>query len=195
MIGLDRQVERFKSRLIDDVHLTSEEASKVSTLCAADVRFLPGEVKAEIAAASEVPVSARYQELLAFQAWSDIVQRSERPPPVVRAQVVVQNYICFLYLKDACFEVLAQRAAENSVVGRCSKYLCRGEVRDFRNAFAHANWMYRSDFSGFSCWVNRDGRNPKAGRRTFEVMQNDVDFWQTLSRAVAYAAFEQIKDY
>ena len=193
MIALDRQLAAFKDRLVKDVGLTPDEAGKVVTLCAADARFLSKEAKAQVISASEVPISARYEELLAFQAWNDILHKSTLSAPVVRAQVIVQNYVCFVYLKDACFEVLAKSASPESVVARCSKYLCRGEVRDFRNAFAHANWSYKSDFSGFNCWVHKDGRDPKAGRREFEVMQSELNFWQMLSRAVAYAAFEQLK--
>jgi hypothetical protein len=193
MIVLDRQLKPFETQLVRDVGLSAEEAPKVATLCAADVRFLPVEAKRQIIEASEIPVSARYEELLAFQLWSDLIRKSAKPPPVVRAQVIVQNYVCFLYLKDACFEAIAKHAAEASVVARCARYLCRGAVRDFRNAFAHANWCYNTDFTGLKCWVNRNAFKPQEGRREFEVSQSEIDFWQTLSRAVAYSAFEQLK--
>jgi len=71
MKRLDQQLARYKTELQRDVSLNADECGKVATLVAADVRFLPSEVKSEIRAASPVPLRARYDELVAFQAWSD----------------------------------------------------------------------------------------------------------------------------
>ncbi|MGH8739217.1 MAG: hypothetical protein ACREVC_17825, partial [Burkholderiales bacterium] len=98
MRNLDAQLKLFKDELVEFVGLTSDEATKVATLCAADVRFLTPEVKEEIRSASLVPIQARFDELTAFQAWSEIAGGSSPHPAVVRAQVVVQNYMCFVYL-------------------------------------------------------------------------------------------------
>jgi hypothetical protein len=69
MQHLDRQLASFAADLQRTVGLNSEESQKVATLVSADVRFLPTEVKAEIEAASPVPLAARREELIAFQAW------------------------------------------------------------------------------------------------------------------------------
>lgn len=194
MQHLDRQLAEFAPVLETDVRLSKEEACKVATLVAAEVRFLPPEVKREVLGASPVPLNARYEELIAFQAWSDLATSARQHPTVVRAQVVVQNYICFVYLKDALFEVLSSGALSDSVVARCASFLSRGAVRDFRNAFSHANWSYKPDFSGFDCWVLINPRKASDGMRHFEVSQSDVDFWQTLARGVAYAAYGQLRE-
>lgn len=193
MRNLDAQLKPFKDELVGLVGLTGDEAMKVATLCAADVRFLASEVKDEIRSASLVPIQARFDELTAFQAWSEIAGSSSPHPAVVRAQVVVQNYMCFVYLKDACFTVLATHAASNSVASRCAKFLSTGLVRDFRNAFSHANWCYKQDFSGLECWVLADARNKNGAVRHFEVSQSQLNFWQALSRGVAYAVYEQLR--
>lgn len=193
MQHLDRQLAAFRERLISDVGLTVDEAGKVATLVAADIRFLPVEAKTEIKAASPVPVSARFEELVAFQSWSDFAASVKSNPAITRASVVVQNYICLVYLKDACFEVVAKRAASGSVAARAAAYLSRGVVRDFRNAFSHANWCYNTSFTGLECWVLEDSRNRSGPMRHFEVSQADIDFWQALSRGVAYATYEQLR--
>jgi len=144
MQHLDRQLAAFRNRLCDEVGLKPEDASKVATLVAADIRFLPIEAKDEIRAASPVPLNSRFEELVAFQAWSDFSTSVKNNPAIARASVVVQNYICFVYLKDACFEVVAKRAISGSVAACCSAFLSQGAVRDFRNAFSHANWQYSS---------------------------------------------------
>jgi hypothetical protein len=193
MQHLDRQLQVFRSELEQLVGLTGDESTKVATLCAADVRFLPVQVKDEIRSASLVPIQARLDELAAFQAWNDIALASAPHPAVTRAQVVVQNYICFVYLKDACFGVLASHAAASSVASRCAAFLSTGSVRDFRNAFSHANWCYKPDFSGLECWVLADPRNKSGAIRHFEVSQHELNFWQALSRGVAYAVYEQLR--
>jgi hypothetical protein len=193
MQHLDRQLAAFRARLCNEVGLKAEDADKVATMVAADIRFLPVEAKAEIKAASPVPLSARLEELIAFQSWSDFVTSVRGNPAMTRASVIVQNYICFVYLKDACFEVVARRAAPESVAARCAEYLSRGVVRDFRNAFSHANWRYNATFTGLECWVLEDARNRSGPMRHFEVSQEDLNFWQALSRGVAYATYEQLR--
>jgi hypothetical protein len=53
------------------------------TKIASSVRFLPREAKAEIAAASPVPIYDRLAELRAFQAWMGTVAHSKPSPAVV----------------------------------------------------------------------------------------------------------------
>ncbi|MBI4559665.1 MAG: hypothetical protein HY706_18915 [Candidatus Hydrogenedentes bacterium] len=192
MRRLDQQLARYESELRRDVFLRSDECGKVATLVAADVRFLPSEVKDEIRVASPVPLTARYDELVAFQAWNDFAASIKSRPEVTRAQVIVQDYICFAYLKDACFEVIAAKAMSESVAARCAKFLTSGAVRDFRNAFAHANWCYKPDYSGLKCWVLEDARKKSGSLRSFEVSQHSLNFWQALSRGIAYATYEQV---
>jgi hypothetical protein len=193
MQHLNRQLAVFQDRLCADVGISSEEASKVATLVAADIRFLPPEAKAEIKAATPIPISARYDELVAFQRWMDLASSIQRDPVITRTQVVAQNYICFVYLKDACFEIVAKRAPADSVAARCTGYLSRGAVRDFRNAFSHANWKYNSSFTGLECWVLEDARTRSGTMKRFEVSQADLTFWQALSRGVAYSIYEQLR--
>lgn len=193
MLHLDRQLAKFRDRLCNEVGLTPTEAGKVATLVAAEIRFLPLDAKAEIRAASPVPISARFDELVSFQAWSDFATSVEGQPAITRASVVVQNYVCFVYLKDACFEIVAKRAAADSVAYRAATYLSRGAVRDFRNAFSHANWCYNTSYTGLECWVLEDARSRSGAMRHFEVSQADLDFWQALSRGVAYATYEQLR--
>lgn len=192
MQHLDRQLSAFSNDLQCLVGLTTDESQKVTTLVSADVRFLPKEVKTEIEAASPVPLSARRDELIAFQAWNDLAHSVKDNPAITRAQVIVQNYVCFSYLKDACFDVIARKATADSVAARCSRFLTTGSVRDFRNAFSHANWCYNTNFTGLKCWVLEDARRRDGQMREFTVSQTELNFWQALARGVAYATYEQL---
>jgi superfamily II helicase len=189
---LNRQLAVHRKRLLSDVGLTADEVSKVATLVASEIHFLSPAAKAEIKAASPVQISSRIDELLVFQAWMDLAHSLPKHPTIVRTQVLVQNYICFIYLKDACFEVISKQASPKSVAARCAKHLSRGVVRDFRNAFSHANWQYNSTYTGLDCWVLQNAHNRLGPLKHFYVSQDDLTFWQTLSRAVAYATYLQL---
>jgi hypothetical protein len=89
---------RLVGELVSEVNLSENDSLKLATRIASDVRFLPREAKVEIKDASPVPIRDRLRELQAFQAWMDLIGQSKVPAPVIRAQVITQNYICFVYL-------------------------------------------------------------------------------------------------
>jgi hypothetical protein len=180
----------FSSKLASEVGLGTEEASKLATSIAAEVRFLDQPAKKELTEASPVPLDARLGELSAFQSWMDFAAGT-REPAIVRAQVIVQNYVCFVYLGEALFLGLRKASKPGSVTRRCCEYLTNNPVRSFRNAVAHSNWTYAPDFSGLVFWARKgsDGTEPLS---RFEVDQDQLSFWQALSRTVAYAAYTSL---
>lgn len=188
---LDTQMQFFAARLTSEVKLTTAIAAKLATTIAAEVRFLPPEGKAEIRNASPVPLSDRLAELQAFQGWMDQARAIRDNPFVNRAQVLSQNYICFVYLPESCFRVLSKTCPSGSATKKCAQFLSNNPVRTFRNAIAHANWTYRSDFGALIYW-SRKGNNPDDPLERFEVEQSDLAFWQALSRCVAYAAYSNL---
>ena len=139
MQHLNKQLAKYRDRLCKEIRLIPVEAKQLTSFVATDIRFLPPETKDEMKEVSLVPVSKRYEELVAFQLWTELASSVRGRPEISRASVIVQSYICFLYLKDACFEVVEKYAKPNSVLARCVKFLLSGKVRKFRNAFAHAN--------------------------------------------------------
>jgi hypothetical protein len=171
--------------------ISEPDSHKLGTEIASEVRFLPRDVKQEIASASPVALGDRLQELVAFQGWMDITSNSRLSPFVARAQVITQNYICFVYLPESCFSILSKHTPNGSVAKKCAKFLTNDRIRAFRNAIAHANWSYRNDFSGITYWA-RKGSDQNAPLARFEVQQNELDFWQMLSRCVAYAALSNL---
>lgn len=187
---IDRQMAAFAERLTGDVKVTIGAAAKLATTVAADVRFLAPEAKAELRNATPVAVADRLQELQAFQAWMDVAHKI-RNPSITRAQVITQNYICFVYLPESLFRVLAKQCPPGSAARTCAQFLSNNPVRAFRNAVAHANWTYRSDHGALVYWA-RKGGEPDEPLDRFEVAQDELSFWQSLSRCVAYAAFTNL---
>jgi len=188
---LDNQMRAFSARLTREVKLSPEMAAKLATTISSDVRFLSPDQKQKIRAASPVPLEDRLAELQAFQGWMDQASQITNNPFVTRAQVLSQNYICFVYLPEACFHVLAKTCPSGSAARKCGQYLSNNPIRAFRNAMAHANWTYRADFDALVYWA-RSGDNPADPLERFEVEQSDLAFWQSLSRCVAYAAYSNL---
>ena len=181
----------FSAQLTSEVRLKPDIVAKLATTIAADVRFLTPEQKVEIRAASPVPLADRLAELQAFQGWMDKAHTVRNNPFVTRAQVLSQNYICFVYLPEACFRVLSKACPSGSATKKCAQFLSNNPVRAFRNAVAHANWTYRSDFGAIVYWA-RKGNDATEPLEKFEVGQSELSFWQALSRCVAYAAYSNV---
>jgi hypothetical protein len=192
MKNLDTQMRAWSKRLITELKIKKEETQKLATTISSEVRWLSNEAKSEIIKASPVDIKDRYEELLAFQSWMDIVYKSEKHPAIVRAQVIVQNYICFVYLNESCFNILRKHVSSDSACKKCCNFLVNNPVRAFRNAIAHSNWCYKSDFSGIRYWA-RKGADPNEPLNEFEVNQDDLSFWQAIARCTAYAAYENLK--
>ena len=185
---LDLQLRAWSTRLRDDLRIGPPESNQLATTIANDVASLSEEAKQRVRDASQIPLPSRIEELTGFQGFMDHVRELGGSPVVVRAQVVYQNYICFVYLGDSCFNVLKKELPSGSTAKKCCRFLTDNPVRAFRNAVAHANWHYLPDFSGLEFWAQK-GAEPNEPMSRFEVSQNDLGFWQAVARATAYAAF------
>lgn len=107
-------------------------------------------------------------------------------PAVNRAQVITQNYVCFVYLREAWFEELGRVMSVGTATACCCQFLLSDPLRRFRNGFAHGNWRYLPDFSGLEFWARAQGSGKTEVRS--EVSHIDLSFWLTLSRCTAYAS-------
>jgi hypothetical protein len=188
---LDNQLAKWSDRLIHELNIAKNESQKLATNIASEIRFLPRITKEEMIAASPIHLTDRLQELQAFQGWMDADRHSPPSPYRTRAQVITQNYICFVYLPESCFRVLSKAAPNDSITRKCAQFLTNNPVRAFRNAIAHANWTYREDFRALIYWA-RKGSDPNDPLVRFEVVQEELTFWQALSRCVAYTAFSNL---
>ena len=172
----------WAGRLRDDVLVAPADCTRLASAIAAEMAGAADATVRRVADASPVPLRARLDELVAYQAFADLTNGTPHPA-VVRARVIAQCYICFVYLKDRWFHSLAEAFPEDATVARVARYLTAGRVRSFRNAFAHGNWRYAGDFSGLEFW-DRGFSAPD------KVSQEDLNFWQSLSRCAAYVTIE-----
>jgi hypothetical protein len=189
---LDQQMAVFAERLEREVKVPPAAAYRLATTIAADIRVLPLEAKAELRDSTPVAISDRLAEVLSFQSWMDVAH-TVRSPSITRAQVITQNYICFVYLPESLFRVLAKHCPSGSAARKCAQFLSNNPVRSFRNAVAHANWTYRQDFGALVYWA-RKGSEPDDPLQRFEVEQDELTFWQSLSRCLAYASLTNLSE-
>lgn len=180
-------MRRYKQRLRNDLGITSEASDHIASSIAQECAMLPLEALANINTQDIVGFKNRLDELVAFQAFMDLTGSSQDQPAIVRARVVTQNYMCFVYLGDSCFKALQRHSHSESTIRKCCRFLTNNPVRAFRNALAHANWRYNEDFSGILFWA-RKGSDQDEPLSSFEVTQPELDFWQALARCVSYVA-------
>lgn len=186
--NIDTQMRVWAQRLIHDLKLDMVQANRLGSVIENEVRSLTPEQKQQLILSSHVSPQNRIDELLGFQGWMDFVNKTRGNPYLIRAQVITQNYICFVYLGDALFKKLKSILPPPLVTGRCCSFLLNNPVRAFRNAVAHSNWRYNDQFSGLEFWA-RKGAGPDEPLDHFEVSQEDLSYWQSLSRCVGYSAY------
>jgi len=189
---LDKQMLQWASKLRDDLKISIHESNQLATTISTEVATLTDAAKQRIIAASPINIDDRLDELTAFQAWMDFARNIKGNPPLTRAQVITQLYVCFVYLGESWFKTLRKELASGSTTKKCCIFLTDNPVRAFRNAIAHANWRYKSDFSGLEFWAKK-GSDPNEPLSFFEVSDNELAFWQTLARCTAYASFLSLK--
>jgi hypothetical protein len=183
--SLDRQMHPWGTRLRDDLRLAPAQAGSLATSISGEVESVTASVKDRLRRASPIPLSCRLDELIAFQAWMDMAHEAAHPA-INRAQVITQNYVCFAYLKESWFEALHELLPSGTVTSSCCEFLLSEPLRRFRNAFAHGNWRYLTDFSGLEFWARARGTATEEVRT--ELPQVELSFWQTLSRCTAYSS-------
>jgi hypothetical protein len=188
MVIVDEQMRHWSARLRDGLKIVPPESDALASSIASEVQGLSFEAKDRVRAASLVPLEARLEELIAFQKWMDLAHGLKPHPAVVRAQVITELYVCFVYLGEACFGVLKKELPAGSATRKCCKFLTENPIRALRNAVAHSNWNYLPGFSGLEFWAKK-GNDPNERPSKFVVLQEELSYWQALARCTAYASY------
>ncbi len=196
MDQLDKQLYYFKDRLKDNIGVDPKYLSSICTTIYEELNQLSTESLLEIEAASPVSLKLRIEELKAFNMMMDRVNSQfKKYPEIVRSQVIVQNYIAFVYLKDNCFEITKKVMSSGTLLRRICKFLLNNPVRAFRNSIAHGNWQYTDDFSGlkYYAYKGESKLNIEIQPMTEFIVDNEeLGFWQALARGTAYTIYSYI---
>ena len=105
---MDSQMKKWSPFFTEQLKIPHEKTNTIASIISSETINIPQKSREEIIAFLSVPVSLQHRldELKAFQGWMDTANSIQRNPFVTRAQVIVQNYICFVYLGEACFKTL-----------------------------------------------------------------------------------------
>ncbi len=190
--NLDLQMQFYANELKSQIGLKDGQSARLATFISEEMKSLSNAIKNGILISSPVHPNDRLLELRAFQIWMDKAH-DMKDPFISRAQIITQNYICFVYLPESCFKILSKSFPSNSVTRKCSKFLTDNPVRAFRNAIAHANWTYSEDCTSIIYWAKKDSSVDDSLIR-FEVTSIELAFWQALSRCVAYVSYTTLAE-
>ena len=188
MNHLDKQISEWREKLKQDVKIPDEYCDCLASTIEKEINSLKPVEKNGMIDNNPIELKTRIEELQAFQSMMDTFNQMKPKPEIVRTQVITQNYICFVYLKDTLFELLRKTMPSGSITKKCCKFLLNNPVRAFRNSIAHGNWKYKHDFSGLEFWAYKGVPN-ESDMDKWEVNQTDLAFWQALSRLIAYVSY------
>lgn len=138
-----------------------------------------------------IPPERYVEELTAFQAWMDIAHANAGNPVIVRAQVMTELYVAFVWLRDSLMKPTATAVSDQSAFATVERFLSSGRRRTLRNAIAHGHWCYLPDFSGLEFWAEPTRGQP---HERFEISHTDLGAWQLLSRGAAIAVLLALID-
>lgn len=188
---LDQQL--LEGRRASEVpNLPDAAWNRIATTIAGEVEGLATDAVALLLHSLPVAPERYREELVAFQAWMNLAHDHRDNPVVVRAQVMTQLYVSFVWLRDSVMRPVAAALPPDSVFVTVEDFLRTGQRRLLRNAIAHGRWCYLPDFSGLEYWAEPT-RGVAPSR--YEVSGEDLETWQLLSRGTAIAALLALEEH
>jgi hypothetical protein len=190
---LDEKISKFSIRLKNDVGVPDNQVSSICTIIYQELAALSKEDINKIESVTPVNLKNRIEELQEFNMMMDRMNSGlNKYPDLLRTQVIVQNYIAFVYLKDNCFEITKKVIPSGTLTRRICEFLLNNPVRAFRNSIAHGNWKYSEDYSSLVYFAYKGESKPDVTTKEmseFIVSNEELGFWQLLARAAAYTIY------
>jgi hypothetical protein len=183
LTNLDARLSRFSTKLRDDLKITPPESNAVASAIRSELTKLDVKLLPTLSGESPLSLSDRLHQLRLLLNWLEETQGANNS----YGQLISLNYICFVYLGDACFKVFRKEMPKGSVSHKCAEYLTDNPVRGFRNALAHGNWRLTADRCSIDFWA-RKGSDPNEALTRFRFTEDDLHFAHYLAVATAYAA-------
>lgn len=128
---IDNQMRVYSPFLRDDLGVSPPESNTLASAISTEIKALPINIIRDLTANDTVQFSDRLDELAGFQSFMDLASENPNHPGLVRAQVITQNYISFVYLGEACFMKLRKHTPSGSVTKRCCIFLTDNPIGRF----------------------------------------------------------------
>ncbi len=157
----------------------------------AEVRSLDDASVNRLRGAMPIPPERYVEEMLAFQKWTEVARQNRRDPFVVRARVMTELYVAFVWLRDSVRVPVREAVGEGTTTWTVCHFLESGPRRLLRNAIAHGRWTYLADFSGIEYWAEPSRGKPL---QRYEIKQDEFGPLQTVSRGASIAMLLALTD-
>lgn len=178
---LDRQLLAAR-RATEAPDLPDRAWSRLATSIYDEVAPLDERAVNELRLSMLVPPERWVEELAVFQSWTTIAHLNEGDPAIVRAHVMTELYISFVWLWDSLMKPAAAALSTQSCLARLERFLGSGRRGTLRNAVARGRWAPMPDSGGVECWAELT-----YGYQRVEIGRADLEAWQMLSRGAAIA--------
>lgn len=164
---LDRQLLAVRSGT-DVPLIPADRWSRVAITIHGEVAGLDETVLKRLRAALLVAPERYAEEMAAFEQWGKVALACSANPFVVRARVMTELYVAFVWLKDSLLRPTAKAVSDQSTLATVERFLSSGRRRMLRNAVAHGRWCYLPDFKGLEGWAEPSYGQP---HECFEISQ------------------------
>ncbi|MDX2241632.1 MAG: hypothetical protein NW224_13185 [Leptolyngbyaceae cyanobacterium bins.302] len=168
---LDFVMQKHALVLTTQLKLSSEQAVSLAHTIAVDIQSLNPQqiqdIKSSIHPLTVSDIATQHHTIEGIRMVSDYFEECEKNEGskndsasaiLASARLNLENYFCFVYLKESLFLALSnhlKKTNSGSALFRVSQFLLREEVRQLRNALAHASWIVDySKANEFKYWDN-----------------------------------------
>lgn len=186
---MDLQLKKDSDFFSKELKIDKDTINHIATKLAEEINDLSPDDKLEIRNSDLIDLRYRYQEVNAFNMGMNNTFLND--PAIGRLKMLATNYLAFVYLNESVFNRLYKRMDRDTLTKKCCKFLINNPVRAFRNALAHGNWRFKTDFSGIVYWA-RKGDQVDEPIVDFEVSGTNLKSWQSIALGIGYIIFSEL---
>jgi hypothetical protein len=205
MKTLDEQFRPYAPRTVEVLKIPYEQANSLATTIFQEITHADdAQLLSDLEGSSPLSLKHRLFFFENYQIWEGFIAPKLTCPsshvlPAERVSnsfhemlAIIQIYVSFVFAGDGLFQVLAKKAPKNSCVRKCSHYIRENPLRALRNAVAHGNWhlVYPNSLR---YWA-RKGPDPNEPLTQFDATADDMNFYLSLTRCVAWATLLSINE-
>ena len=126
---LDQQMAVHRNKLRTNVNVRASTVERLASTMAEELYGLTDtnrrKIRDRISGVVPISFADRMAEIHAFQMFMDNTRQSglDEFPEITRAKVTVQNYMCFVYMREPCITPLKKMLPQEFQTRKCAEYL------------------------------------------------------------------------
>lgn len=195
----------YHHRLVGELNLSQSQADCLASTMLGELKQLNQAERKKIVdslsplevsdiATQQYTVSAMRQFAIFVERMDQMTRHQYQQQSAVAVaasiQLNLETYYIFVYLKESLIEAILalQKTHHNLALVRASQRLMKDDVKQLRNAFAHAAWAIREKNGNnvFTGWDDKSGRS-------FEVSDAEMNFLRLIAFAISAVVVKELK--